>query len=132
MTAGSRSSPAITSAGSPGSNCWSEKMITDTNSSVGISSRRRRPRNVSTAAVPCPLRKPNARPSFQLQSDHPYQSIRHLRIAFEPGGMSNQRTAMVEVDDGAVAEKDVGDLLVDRLALGRIGYRPRFIEQLVH
>src|SRR6476661_8700148 len=39
MTSGSRSSPAITSAGSPGSNCCSENIRIDTKNSVGISCR---------------------------------------------------------------------------------------------
>src|SRR5947199_9774123 len=49
ITAGSRSSPAITSAGSPGSNCCSEKIRIDTKNSVGISCTRRRARKVSMA-----------------------------------------------------------------------------------
>src|SRR6266404_7858119 len=49
MTLGSRSSPAITSAGSPGSNCCSEKIRIDTKNSVGISCRIRLPRKFSMA-----------------------------------------------------------------------------------
>jgi hypothetical protein len=47
ITSGSRSSPAITSAGSPGSNCCSEKISIDTKNSVGISCRRRLARKFS-------------------------------------------------------------------------------------
>src|SRR5881392_3039310 len=47
LTPGSRSSPAITSAGSPGSNCCSEKIRIDTKNRVGISWIRRRARNLS-------------------------------------------------------------------------------------
>src|SRR3954453_17219512 len=49
MMSGSRSSPAITNAGSPGSNCCSEKIRIDTKNSVGISCTRRRARKVSIA-----------------------------------------------------------------------------------
>src|SRR5579862_6400289 len=37
MTVGSRSSPAITSAGSPGNRCCNEKIRIDTKNNVGIS-----------------------------------------------------------------------------------------------
>src|SRR6202043_1682534 len=47
MTAGSRSSPAITSAGSPGSRCCSVKIMIDTKNSVGISCTMRRARKFS-------------------------------------------------------------------------------------
>src|SRR5450631_1452432 len=47
MTSGSRSSPAITSAGSPGNRCCSEKIRIDTKNSVGISCRMRLPRKFS-------------------------------------------------------------------------------------
>jgi len=44
-TFGSRSSPAIAIAGSPGSNCCSPKIITDTKKSVGMMAPRRRRMN---------------------------------------------------------------------------------------
>src|ERR1700730_3030927 len=47
MTSGSRSSPAITSAGSPGNRCCNEKIRIDTKSSVGISCKIRLPRKFS-------------------------------------------------------------------------------------
>src|SRR4051794_4896439 len=52
ITAGSRSSPAITSAGSPGNSCCSEKISTDTKNSVGINCIRRRARKLSMGHVP--------------------------------------------------------------------------------
>src|SRR5713226_5490261 len=55
MTSGSFSSPAITRAGSPGRSCCSEKMMTDTKNSVGMSCSSRLPRNVSTTASLVPL-----------------------------------------------------------------------------
>src|SRR6516225_4721831 len=47
MTCGSFSSPAMTSAGSPGSRCCSRKMIRDTKSSVGRSCSSLLPKKVS-------------------------------------------------------------------------------------
>src|SRR6516164_5681949 len=44
ITLGSRSSPAMTSAGLPGNRCCSEKISTDTKNRVGISCRMRLPR----------------------------------------------------------------------------------------
>ncbi len=62
ITAGSRSSPAMTRAGSPGSSCCSEKMITDTKNSVGTSCRSRRPRKASCIARWRLLTSASARP----------------------------------------------------------------------
>ena len=34
--------------------------------------------------------------SLQLQSDHTHQSVRHLLVAFKPGGVRNQDSAVVD------------------------------------
>src|SRR3954451_25134979 len=92
MTSGSRSSPAMTSAGSPGSNCCSEKIRIETKNSVGISWTMRRARKFSMARFREQWR------SLQLQPDHAHQSVRHLLVAFELRGMRNQDAAMVDVE----------------------------------
>src|SRR5215475_2853459 len=51
MTAGSRSSPPITRAGSPGKSCCSEKIRMDTKNSVGTSWAIRRARKFSMTAL---------------------------------------------------------------------------------
>src|SRR5947209_17057135 len=94
ITAGSRSSPAITSAGSPGSSCCSEKISTDTKNSVGMSWTIRRARKVSMARLV--LRRPTR--SLQLQPDHAHQAVGHLLVAFELGGVGDQQPAMIEID----------------------------------
>src|ERR1700733_9104040 len=137
MTAGSRSSPAITSAGSPGNRCWSEKIRIDTKNSVGTICRRRLPRKFSM--VFCLLRKGKggrkARRaasgrrlpellSLQLQSDDADQSILHLPIAFELLGMREQELLVIEVDDRLVVQHDLGQFFVDRFAGGGIAGQP--------
>src|SRR6185295_3230385 len=98
MTSGSRSSPAMTSAGSPGSNCCSEKISTDTKNSVGINWTTRRARKFSMALSVSP-----ARPwSFQLQPDHAHQPVRHLLVAVELGGVCDQDAAVIDVKERLV------------------------------
>src|SRR5437879_5649226 len=105
MTAGSRSSPAITSAGSPGNRCCSEKIRIDTKNSVGISCRTRLPRKFSMAFV---SRAPPS--SLQLQPDHAHQAVRHLPIALELRGVGDEKLAVIEIDDRLVVEHDLGHL----------------------
>src|SRR6185436_6592560 len=100
MTSGSRSSPAITSAGSPGSNCCSEKIMTDTKNSVGISCRMRLPRKFSMGRFVS-----RASPSLQLQPNHPHHPVRHLPVALEPGGMRDQDLAVVDVEQRLLVER---------------------------
>src|ERR1700722_17100568 len=95
MTSGSRSSPAITSAGSPGNRCCSEKIRIDTKNSVGISCRMPLARKFSMACAPCGARPP----SLQRQPGHAHQPVRHLLVAFEPGGMRDQDPAVIDVED---------------------------------
>src|ERR1700730_4010415 len=117
MTLGSRSSPAMTSAGSPGSNCCSEKIMIDTKNSVGISCRMRLPRKFRLGWFGSRVRSP----SLQLQPDHTHQPVRHLLVAFELGGMRDQKFAVIEIDQRHVVEHGLGELFVDRLALRRVG-----------
>src|SRR6516225_9652156 len=112
MTCGSFSSPAMTSAGSPGSRCCSRKMITDTKSSVGRSCSSLLPKKVSMEA--------GASPSLELQADHAHQAIGQLPVALQPRGMRDQNTAVIEVELGNILENDFGQLLVHGLALRQV------------
>src|SRR5271166_3715265 len=123
MTCGSFSSPAMTSAGSPGSKCCSRKMINDTKNSVGTSCRSLLPKKVSMEA--------RASPSPELQADHPYQTVGQLPVAFQPCGMRNQHKAVIEIELGNIFENDLGELFVHGLALRHIGERASLVEQLV-
>src|SRR6476620_11721522 len=117
MTSGSRSSPAMTSAGSPGSNCCSEKISTETKNSVGISWTTRRARKFSMA-----LSVSRARPSsLQLQPDHAHKSVRHLPVAIEFGGMRDQDAAVIDVEERLVFHFRLGQFFIDRLALRQVG-----------
>src|SRR3989442_809160 len=101
----------MTSAGSPGSNCCSEKISTDTKNSVGMSWTTRRARKFSMArsrALPC---------SLQLQPDHAQQSVRHLFVAFELVGVREQESPVIDVEERLLFEHDLGQFLIDRLAL---------------
>src|SRR5215471_20544009 len=102
MTSGSRSSPAMTSAGSPGSSCCSEKIITDRKNNVGTSCSSRLPRKVSMgrSATGGPRKNPGSLP--QLQPDHAHEAVRHLSVALEPDGMADQHAPMVEVENRRV------------------------------
>src|SRR6266849_7739494 len=77
MTLRSRSSPAITSAGSPGSNCCSEKIRIDTKNSVGISCRIRLPRKFSigqfVSRAQRSVQRLRCRPGIQLEERAPAQ-----------------------------------------------------------
>src|SRR5262245_50283626 len=103
----------MTRAGSPGSNCCSEKISTDTKNSVGINWTIRRARKFSIARVL--LRLPIH--SLQLQPDHAHQAVGHLPVALELCRMRDQQPAVIEVDDREVVERNFGQLLVNRLAL---------------
>src|SRR3981189_2724372 len=116
MTAGSRSSPAMTSAGSPGNKCCSEKISTDTKNNVGMICRIRLPRKFSMARFVF-----RGRPlSLQLKSDHAYQPVRHLDIALKLFGVGDQNLAVEDVEQRFVVENDLGQLFVDRLSLPRV------------
>src|SRR5262245_18243668 len=121
MNCGSRSSPAKTSAGSPGNNCCSEKMMTDTKNSVGPSCSSRLPWKLSTPAPLGPPGRTIASSLLQLEPDHSDQPVGNLRVALEPGGVRDQHAAVVDIELRIVLENDLGELLVDRLAHGEIG-----------
>src|ERR1700758_1873985 len=125
MTAGSRSSPAITSAGSPGNRCCSEKIKIDTRNSVGTSWAMRRARKFSMSVS----RAPQA--LLELQSDHTHQPVRHLLVAFQPVGVCDQDAAVIEIEDRLILHDELGQFLVDRLALGHVGDEPGVIQRLV-
>src|SRR5215470_7840537 len=99
MTAGSRSSPAITSAGSPGSNCCNPKISTDTRNSVGTSCSNRRGRNFSTCAV---ARSPAA--VLQLQIGHADQTVGHHLESREPRGVREQQRAVIQVEHSTLRQ----------------------------
>jgi hypothetical protein len=63
--------------------------------------------------------------SLELQSDHTHQSVRHLLVAFELGGVRNQQLAVIKIDQGFVIKHGLGQLFVDRLALRRVGHETR-------
>src|SRR5690348_16322618 len=115
MTAGSRSSPAITSAGSPGSSCCSEKIRIDTNTRVGTSWAMRRARKFSMTALPFPTpcgahalqplqEKMSKTPSLQLQPGHAHQAVGHLLVALELVGLRDQDTPVIKIEDRFLVE----------------------------
>src|ERR1051325_7495510 len=133
-TAGSRSSPAMINAGSPGSNCCRPKISIDTRIRVGMICSRRWVRKASiglgasclvfrTARVPEKL--------LQLDADDPDQTVGHLLVAVDPVAERHQHQAVIEVLDGAVGQIALGDVFVDLLALGGIALDARLLVPLV-
>src|SRR6476646_8954575 len=117
----------MTSAGSPGNSCCSEKISTDTKNSVGISWTTRRARKFSMAPL-----VPRLRPrSLQLQPDHAHQPVGHLLVAFELGRMRNQDAAVEDIEQWPVLQHLLRQLLVDCLALRLVGDEPSIVERLV-
>src|SRR5471030_545504 len=102
MTAGSRSSPAITSAGSPGSRCCSEKIRIDTKNSVGTNCTRHFARKLSM------MRARGPPSSFQFQPDHTDNPVGHRLETFQPAGLRKQIFTVIEIDDRFVVEQDFG------------------------
>src|ERR1044071_8824400 len=92
-TAGSRSSPAMTSAGSPGNSCCREKMITDTKNSVGINCSRRLPRKSSIGDRQ--ENDPVRRSRFEPDPYDTHQAIRELLVAFQTIRMGDDDEAVV-------------------------------------
>src|SRR5207245_253619 len=126
MTSGSRSSPAMTSAGSPGSNCCSEKIRIETKNSVGNNWTRRRARKISMVRVS------RARAwSLEFQPDDAHQPVRHLLVAFQPGGMRDQDPAVIEVEDWLFVDRELRQLFVKGLALRLICDKASVVECLV-
>src|SRR4051794_36547727 len=117
----------MTSAGSPGSNCCSEKIRIETKNSVGMSWRMRRARKFSMASS-VSLAQPR---SLQFQPDHAHQPVRHLLVAFELGRMRDQDAAVIEVEQGLFVQLGLRQFLIDRLALREVGDQPGVVERLV-
>src|SRR5471032_2271423 len=103
---GSRSSPAMISAGSPGSSCCRPKISIDTRISVGMICSSRRVRKTSIL--------------LELQSDHAHQPVGHLPVAVELVAVRHQYLRMIEVEDrtGAFRREPGRDILVRGLAVG--------------
>src|SRR3954464_2694395 len=103
----------MTSAGSPGSNCCSEKISTDTKNSVGMSWRMRRARKFSMVSSVS-----RAQPrSLQFQPDHAHQPVGHLLVAFKLGGVGDQDAAVIDVEQSLFVQLGLRQFLIDRLAL---------------
>src|SRR5258705_2778796 len=91
----------MTSAGSPGSNCCSEKIRIETKNSVGINWTTRRARKFSMA------RSRVQQYSLELQPDHAHQPVRHLLVTFKLRRMRDQDTAVIEVEHRALFRSEV-------------------------
>src|SRR5260370_27196386 len=105
-TLGSRSSPAMINAGSPGRSCCRPKISIDTRISVGMICSSRWVRKASTL--------------LQLHTNHAHEPVGHLLIALDLVGKRHQHLHVVEVEDRALGEEFLGDDFVGLLALGRI------------
>src|SRR5258705_13226350 len=101
----------MTSAGSPGSNCCSEKIRIETKNSVGINWTTRRARKFSMARSRVQQR------SLQLQPDHAHQPVRHLLVAFELGGVCDQDAAVIDVEERLFLQHDFRQFFLKRLSL---------------
>src|SRR5215467_14350391 len=120
----------MTSAGSPGSSCCSEKIRIDTKNSVGTSWTIRRARKFSMRCIPYegdPDQNRCQPSSLQLQPDYAHESVGHLLVTLELVGVRDQDAAMIEVKDGLVVQLELGQLLIDCLALGHVGHQPRVV-----
>src|SRR5579863_7502445 len=108
MTAGSRSSPAIASAGSPGNNRCSPKINSDTKNRVGTISAMRR------------TRKAIIGPAASLQRDPlwPDQPVGIGRKAGELRAHRVEPFLVPEIDDRSVGKDDRRELAVGRHAVG--------------
>src|SRR5260370_34711539 len=111
-TLGSRSSPAMISAGSPGRSCCRPKISIDTRISVGMICSSRWVRKASTL--------------LQLHADHAHQPVGHLLVAFDLVGERHQHLHVVEVEDRALGEEFLVDDFVGLLALRRIARGARY------
>src|SRR5262245_49981159 len=100
-------------AGSPGSSCCSEKMITDTKNKVGISCSNRLPRRFSIAGELLRFAW-RRQPSFQRQPHNAHQSVGHLLVAAQLLRVRDKNAAVIEIDLGDVLEDDFCEFFVDR------------------
>src|SRR5258708_1084299 len=111
-TLGSRSSPAMISAGSPGSSCCRPKISIDTRISVGMICSSRRVRKATKVLL-------------QPDADHAHESVRHLLVTLDLVRNRYQDTAMIEVEDRAIGQEPPRDRLVGLLPLRRVALRTR-------
>src|SRR3954447_17138062 len=120
IEAGSRSSPAIATAGSPGSSCCSPKMRIETKNSVGTiaAMRARRKRPIDAAAL-------------ELQSLEPHEPVGHGLEARELARVRPQPVPMEEIDDRLVLRLHLRDLLEELRALLRVRRGARLRHELV-
>src|SRR5215210_5447913 len=155
MTSGSFSSPAMTSAGSPGSSCCSPKISTDTKNSVGRSwtSRLAKRLSIEPSSRLKPSEEPRSRSgrrakaardpgsalravrddvrrrgSLQLDADQAHEAVGHLLVALELRRVRDDDEAVVDVDDRALAQHLGGHLLVEALALLVVVLGARLLE----
>src|SRR5262249_7775805 len=116
------------SAGSPGSNCCSEKMSTDTKNKVGISCSRRLPRRFNMADAVSPTGQPY---SLERKPHHADKAVRHLRVAVKFCRVRDENTTVIEVDLGNIRENGLRQFFVNRLARGDFRRDARLVEQFV-
>src|SRR5438270_5784456 len=103
MTAGSRSSPASAVAGSPGNNCCSPKISSDTKNNVGTISAIRRSRNVVINQT-----------SLQLD---PLRADQAVGIGCEPGEFrahAVEVSVVPQIHQRPVGEHALGDFRIMR------------------
>src|SRR6478752_2688126 len=91
-TLGSRSSPAMISAGSPGRSCCRPKISIDTRMSVGMICSSRWVRKESKVLL-------------QLDADHAHQPVGNLLVALDLVGKRHQHATMVDVEDRAFGQE---------------------------
>src|SRR5215469_2236122 len=133
--AGSCSSPARAIAGSPGSNCCRQNTSTETRKSVGTrAASRRTTKRRSVMREPGPERNWSTRPSGtrsggQPEALHADDAVRVRREALDLDAESGEHAPVPEVQARHVAQHDLGDLVVELLALGRVGDVSRLHEE---
>src|SRR6476646_9224458 len=110
-TLGSRSSPAMISAGSPGSSCCRPKISIDTRISVGMICSSRWVRKASKVLP-------------QLDTDHADEAVRHLLVALDLVGMRHQDLGVIEIEDRALGEEFLRHDLVELPAFGETALGP--------
>src|SRR6185312_15499230 len=135
ITAGSRSSPARTIAGSPGRSCCSPKISTDATNSVGTICAMRRTRYVSIGvrapAAGRPARRQPRRALLESQVLHAHEAVGDRAQAGQLARIRPQPVAMVEVDDRPVLEHDRRELAEELLALGDVAGGARALQDVV-
>src|SRR5262245_14403045 len=104
-------------AGSPGSSCCSEKMITDTKNKGGISCSRRLPRRFNMANAVSPTGQPC---SLERKPDNAHEAVRHLLVAVKFRRVRDENPTVIEIDLGNVLKNGLCQLFIDRLARGKL------------